>query len=123
MCDGSKIHDDANDAKLKVLVDDLEASDHRLILRSKNTGSRLSVQNTTVTGTVLAAAEICGFSAHIMMLPPLTFKKCDGYSTSFYVRNGLSCIHGGLVISRHNEVRDKLLYLARRALPPSMRTM
>ena len=50
-----KIWDDANDSKLKGLVDDLEAPDLRLILCAKNTGSWLSMRGTTVTGKVLAA--------------------------------------------------------------------
>ena len=50
-----KIWDGANNAKLKVLVDDLEAPNHRLILLSKNRGSWLTVRGTTVNGTVLVA--------------------------------------------------------------------
>ena len=50
-----KIRDEVNEAKLKVLVKDLEALDRRLILRAKNTGSWMTVQHTTVTGTVLVA--------------------------------------------------------------------
>ena len=53
--DGKKIQDDANDARIKVLVKDLEALDRRLILHIKNTGSWLTVRCTTVTGTVLGA--------------------------------------------------------------------
>ena len=53
--DRQKIQDDANDAKLKGLVQDLEAPDHRLILRAKITGSWLTVWGTVVTGTLLAA--------------------------------------------------------------------
>ena len=55
--DGQKRRDDANGAKIKELVDDLKAPDHRLILRTKNTGSWLNVRGTTVTGTVLAAID------------------------------------------------------------------
>ena len=46
--------DDANDARLKELVKDIEASDRRLVLLAKNTGSWLNVRGTTVNGTVLA---------------------------------------------------------------------
>ena len=38
-----KIGDDANDAKLKVLVEELEETDRRLILRAKNTGSCMTI--------------------------------------------------------------------------------
>ena len=66
-----KIRDDANNAKLKRLVDDLKAPDHRLILRSKNTVFWMNVQGNTVTGTVLAATKIRGFlCAHYNVTPP-----------------------------------------------------
>ena len=56
-----KIRDDANDVKLKGIVDDLEAPDHRLILCAKNTGSYLTVWCTKLTGTLLGAMEFRGF--------------------------------------------------------------
>ena len=64
-----------DDAKLKGLVDDLEANDRRLILLTKNTGSWLIVRGTTVTGTLLAATDFCDFFVHVMMLTPLNFRK------------------------------------------------
>ena len=46
------------------------------------------------------------------MLPPLNLhSSCDRCDITFDVCHALSCIKGGLVISRHNEVCDKLLYL------------
>ena len=39
MIDGQKTRDDANDAKLKVLVGYLTDTDQRLILHDKNTGA------------------------------------------------------------------------------------
>ena len=65
-----KIWDVVNSTKLKRLVKDLEASDLPLILHAKNTGSWLTVQGTTVTGTVLVSTEFRYFFAHVMMLPP-----------------------------------------------------
>ena len=50
-----KIRYDANEVKLKGLVKDLEQLYFRLILCSKNIGSWLTAQDTTVTGTLLAA--------------------------------------------------------------------
>jgi hypothetical protein len=44
---------------------------------------------------------------------------CDGCGAKFSVRHGLECKKGGLVISRHNEIRDELSYLASKALTPS----
>ena len=56
-----KIRYDANDTKLKGLVNDLKAPDHHLTLRAKNTGSWLTVWGTRVTGTVLAATGFHDF--------------------------------------------------------------
>ena len=53
--DGQKNRDDANDAKLKELVADLDTTNRRLIIHAKNTGAWLNVRGTTVTGTLLAA--------------------------------------------------------------------
>ena len=40
---------------------------------------------------------------------------CDGYGTALGVTHALSCRIGGLIIARHNEICDELLYLYRRA--------
>ena len=60
-CDGHKIWDDNNDSKLKDLITDLDSSDWRIILCTKNTGAWLNVQGNTVTGTVLVATEFREF--------------------------------------------------------------
>jgi hypothetical protein len=44
---------------------------------------------------------------------------CDGCLQKFSVRHALECKTGGLVISRHNEIRDELSDLASKALSPS----
>ena len=44
---------------------------------------------------------------------------CSGFGTALRVTHALSLFTGGLVIARHNEIRDKLLYLSRRAFTPS----
>ena len=71
----TKIRDNANNAKLKGLVEDLEAPDRCLILRAKSTGSCLTLWCNTATVTVVMAAEFLVFCMHVMMLPPLTFKN------------------------------------------------
>ena len=53
--DGKNIWYDANKAKLKGLVKDLEALNRRLIFHTKKTGSWLTVWGATVTSTVLAS--------------------------------------------------------------------
>jgi hypothetical protein len=44
---------------------------------------------------------------------------CDGCDQKFSVHHALDCKKGGLVISRHNEIRDELIDLASKALTPS----
>ena len=52
------------------------------------------------------------------MLPPPTLQsKYNGFGTSLDVHHVLSCRKVVLVIARHNEVRDEILYLAQRAFP------
>ena len=52
-----KIPDDVNQTKLKEIVDDLEGTDHCLIIRFKNTGAWLNVWGTKITGPVLVAKD------------------------------------------------------------------
>ena len=73
--------DNANNAKLKVIVNDLEALDFYLILHAKNIFPFPNVWGTKVAGAVLEAPEFCDFGAQTMMLPPSpppSIKKCDG---------------------------------------------
>ena len=72
--DKHKKWDDVNDSKLKELVTDLNSTNHRLILHTKNTGDWMKLRVTTVTDTVLSAKLFCDFNAHTMMLPPLIFR-------------------------------------------------
>ena len=51
--DGQKIRDDANNVNLRLIVYNLEATDCRIILSAKNTGSWITVWGTTVNYTVL----------------------------------------------------------------------
>ena len=73
--DGPKIRDGSKGAKLKGLVDDLEAPERRLILCANNTGLWLTVQDTTVTSTVLAATEFRLSCARYDVTPPNLQKK------------------------------------------------
>ena len=51
--------------------------------------------------------------------PPDLPIQCDGCQQKFNVCHALECKHGGLVVSRHNEIRDKLSDLASKAFFPS----
>jgi hypothetical protein len=50
--------------------------------------------------------------------PPDLPIQCGGCQQKFSVRHALECKRGGLVISRHNEIRDELSDLASKALSP-----
>ena len=85
-----KIQYGANKEKIKGLVKDLEAFERCLILCVKNTGSWLTVWGTKVIITVFAATEFSYFCALVMILLPLTSKKCESCSLSFSVHHGMS---------------------------------
>ena len=59
--DGKKSWDVAYKSRLKGLVSDLKGTDKRLILRTKSTGTCMSICATTVSGTVLSATDIWDF--------------------------------------------------------------
>jgi hypothetical protein len=73
-----------------------------------------------VNGTELSAQE---FRDALLMrygiTPPDLPATCDGCEGKFTLQHALSCKKGGLVIFRHNEIRDELVYLAGKALTPS----
>jgi hypothetical protein len=52
-------------------------------------------------------------------LPSNFPQKCDGCDAHFTLQHALACKKGGLVIFRHNKVRDKLTHLATKAFTPS----
>ena len=71
--DVQKNQEDTNDATLKGLVGYLISTNRRLILRTKNIGAFLNVQGTTVTVTVILAAEFCDFLCaryNVILLQP-----------------------------------------------------
>ena len=45
--------------------------------------------------------------------------QCDACNATFSIRHALECKKGGLVIIRHNEIRDELVDLASKAFSPS----
>ena len=51
--------------------------------------------------------------------PPNLPSCCDGCGQKFSVRHALECPHGGLIIGRHNEVRDELGEIAAVAFAPN----
>ena len=108
MCDGQKIWDDANDSKLKGLFKDLEEPDQHIVLRSKNTGSWLTVRGATVTGILLLAMEFRGFLCTLQCYPP-NLRKIKGCSQYLSIRHGLSFSHVVLADACQNKVCDNIL--------------
>ena len=61
---------------------------------------------------MLVAMEFRDFLSARYDVTPQTLKKYDGCAQSLFVRHRLGCSNGGLVIARHKQVRDDLLYFA-----------
>jgi hypothetical protein len=98
----------------------MTAEKSRTISRGKETGAWLSVLPSTVNGTVLSAQEFQDALSMRYAETPHNFPdKCDGCDAHFSLQHALRCKKGGLVIFRHNEIRDELVNLASRAFTPS----
>ena len=98
----------------------LSCDNCRTILRGQETGQWLSVLPSTVNGTELSATEFRdALLLRYARCPPDLPSHCNGCLQKFSVRHALECKTGGLVISRHNEIRDELSDLASKALSPS----
>ena len=74
------------------------------------------VRGTKVSGPLLYATEFQDFLFARYNISPLNLQShCNGCGTAFGVTRAIICSIGGLVIARHNEIRDKLFYLSRHA--------
>ena len=74
----------------------------------------------TVNGTVLAATQFRDFYVIVTMLPPPNLQKqSDRCMQTFLVRHVMSCPNGGLVITRHNEICEKIIHFAKQYLFPN----
>jgi hypothetical protein len=107
--------------ELNGIMKKLPCSDRRTILRGKSTGQWLSVLPSTVNGTELSAQEFRdSLQLRYARSPSDLQANCDGCGSKFSVRHALECKNGGLVIGRHDEIRDELHFLATLAFKPSM---
>jgi hypothetical protein len=110
----------ANEKALESIVSKLPCDVRRTILRGKVTGSFLSVLPSTVNGTELSKTEFRDALLLRYSRSPVDLQSlCDGCGKAFSVRHGLGCHTGGLVIGRHDDIRDELVNLASRAFKPS----
>jgi hypothetical protein len=110
----------AHEETLATILRPMTANKSRTICRGKETGAWLSVLPSTVNGTVLSAQEFQDALSMRYAETPHNFPdKCDGCDAHFSLQHALGCKKGGLVIFRHNEIRDELVNLASRAFTPS----
>jgi hypothetical protein len=108
------------ESEMTQLTSKLSCDDRRTILRGQETGQWLSVLPSTVNGTELSAVEFRdALNMRYARTPPGLQPSCDGCNQKFSVRHALQCPKGGLVISRHDEIRDELIDLASKTFSPS----
>ena len=88
----------------------------RQLQQATKTGAWMTVQLSTVNGTVLGEHELrdllfLRYGLETTDLPTY----CDGCNTKFTICHALNCKRGGLVTARHNELRDGVADLAGKA--------
>ena len=78
------------------------------------------VQPSIVNGTEVGAQEWrdAAFLRYGLEPPDLP-KYCDGDNAQFSICHNLYCKRGGLVTSRHNDLRDRVADLSGKAFTPS----
>jgi hypothetical protein len=109
-----------NDSDLTSIISKLNCDLRRTILRGKETGQFLSVMPSTINGTELSAVEFRdALLLRIGRSPGDLRSHCDGCGQKFSIGHGLECRNGGLMIQRHDEIRDELADLASKAFIPS----
>ena len=106
--------------QLTNLTKNMSDTERRTIMRGKDTGQWLSVVPSLLNGTVLSPQEFRdGLALRYAHTPKDLPRRCDGCDQPFDIQHGLQCKKGGLVVRRHNEIRDELGYLVSQALTPS----
>jgi hypothetical protein len=115
-----KRRDLANKAHLDSILGLMTKDLSRTVRRGCDTGAWLTVMPSTIAGTELSADEYRD-SLHMRYgrEPAGLQPQCDGCGAKFDTRHALSCRKGGLIIIRHNEIRDELCDMACRAFQPS----
>ncbi|GAX19514.1 hypothetical protein FisN_19Hu089 [Fistulifera solaris] len=99
--------------------DEKGKQEKRRLLRAKSTGIWLSVRPKTLTDTDLSKDEFrdslrIRAGLPIQALP----QKCDGCNKPFSVEHAQTCKHGGLVILRHDDVKNEFMSLCAQAYGP-----
>ena len=88
--------------------------------RAAKTGAWLTVLLSTVNGTELGAQEWRdALFLRYGLEPPDLPTHCDGCEARFTISHALDYKKGGLVTARHNELRDRVSDLSRKAFTPA----
>ena len=105
------------EATLNTLCSVMPPLDARRTRRNKEVGAWISIQPTYTNGLSLSKDE---WRDGVRMRYGLQLqdlqKKCDGCGGRFSIEHALKCKQGGLVVGRHNEVRDECGALAVQAM-------
>eukprot|EP00978_Attheya_sp_CCMP212_P020905 scaffold60477_cov50-Attheya_sp.AAC.1 len=99
----------------------MSKKDAHIIGRGGKTGGWLIVLPNVMNGSILSNLEFRdGLRLHYyaMTLQNLS-THCDGCNAKCNIDHALNCKKGGLVIARHNEVKDELGFLATLATSPN----
>ena len=107
-------------ATLSTLSTDMPPLRRRKVERNRETGAWLSIIPTVVNGLSLSKEEFrdglrMRYGIGMDDLPT----KCDGCGAKFTIAHALACKKGGLVVGRHDELKDELANLAILATSPN----
>ena len=99
-----------HEAQLQECLNNQPEPNKRIIDRASKTGAWLSVTPNTLAGTELRKDEwrdsaCCRYNMRPESIP----KYCDGCGKEATIDHILNCRIGGLIICRHNEVKDELI--------------
>ena len=105
---------------LEGVMQGMDPHTKRRTLRNKESGAWISIQPTYINGLTLSKDEWRdGMRMRYGLELQHLQKKCDGCGCKFTIEHALKCKKGGLVVGRHNEVRDVAGSLAMQALSPN----
>jgi hypothetical protein len=109
-----------NKAHLESIIGLITKDLSRTVRQGCETGAWLTVMPSAIAGTELPANEYRDSLHMCYVRDPVGLKlQCDGCGVKFNTRHAFSCRKGGLIIVRHNDIRDELCDMACRAFQPS----
>lgn len=102
------------------VIPQLDEREQRIVKRASLNGGWLSLMPSENNGTTLSRLEFQdGIRLRYGLKPLLLPPKCDGCSGSFTLEHALNCRKGGLIIRRHDDLKEELGFLAGLATNPS----